>query len=166
MEAVFAQIRARGGEPSPLYRTLAHAPKMLAAWAAIAWPLRHQPSVPRLLRELMVMRIAQLTGASYEWAYHWGQAIAAGVSEEQLRLLAEWRASDAFSDEERLVIAYAEAVTRLAVDDDLYAAVARRFNPAEIVELTLTAAFYTNVSRFLQALQVGVDQAHEPFLPG
>lgn len=165
MESVFAQIRARGGDPSPLYRTLAHAPKMLAAWASIAWPLRYEATVPRSLRELMVMRIAQLTSAPYEWAYHWSQALSAGVSEQQLLGLADWRASDLYGDRERVVLDYAEAITALDVTDETFAEVARLFSPEEIIELTLTAAFYTCVSRLLQALQIDVAASHRQSLP-
>src|SRR5438874_11610012 len=70
LRRIFDDLRRQGREPSNLYRTLGHAPRMLRAWVGMAWPLRTEPSVRRALRELMIMRGAQLTGAVYEWAPH------------------------------------------------------------------------------------------------
>jgi alkylhydroperoxidase family enzyme len=157
--SVFAAIKARGEEPSPLYRTLAHAPKMLSAWASLAWPLRYETSIDGRLRELIVLRIAQLTKGRYQWAYHVRPGLSSGLSKDQLKRLAEWRDSDLFDDHQRAVLAYAEQVASLAVDDAVYEDLRRLFSAQEIVELTLIATFYTNVSRVLQALQIEVDPA-------
>jgi alkylhydroperoxidase family enzyme len=78
---------------------------MLEAWVGIAWPLRQEPSATRALRELAIMRTALLAGAEYEWAHHWDMAVQAGVDERKLRALADWRRGDAFTDEERAVLA-------------------------------------------------------------
>ncbi|MHB8687273.1 MAG: carboxymuconolactone decarboxylase family protein [Candidatus Dormibacteria bacterium] len=166
VDAVFAAIRARGEQPSPLYRTLAHSPRMLAAWASLAWPLRHETSIAGRLRELIVLRIAQLTQTPYQWAYHVHPGLSSGLSREQLKRLADWRRTDLFDDEERAVLAYAERVADLTVDDATYEDVARLFSAEQVVELTMTAAFYSNVSRVLQALQIELDPpfAAEPEL--
>ena len=132
---------------------------MLAAWASLAWPLRHETSIAGRLRELIVLRIAQLTKAKYQWAYHVRPGLSNGLSPDQLMRLGDWRGTDLFDDEERAVLAYTEQVATLTVDDAGYAELARLFSAQEIIELTLTAAFYTNVSRVLQALQIEVDPA-------
>lgn len=157
---VFDELRRQGREPSNLYRTLGHAPRMLAAWVGLAWPLRAEPSVPRSLRELMILRGAQQTGAEYEWAHHRDMALAAGVSPGQVAALADWRSSDLFDERERAALAYAEAVTANDVGDGAFAAVRRLFTPAEIVELTLTAGFYAGVARVLRALQVDLEPGY------
>jgi alkylhydroperoxidase family enzyme len=159
VDTVFAAIRARGDDPSPLYRTLAHAPRMLAAWASLAWPLRHETSIDGRLRELIVLRIAQLTQTQYQWAYHVRPGLSSGLSKDQLSRLGEWRDSDLFDDHERAVLAYAEQVATMAVDDAAYNNLARLFSAKEIIELTLIAAFYSNVSQVLHALQIEVDPA-------
>src|SRR5262249_50596759 len=124
LQRIFADLRRQGREPSNLYRTLAHAPRMLAAWVGMAWPLRAEPSVRRSLRELMIMRGAQLTGAVYEWAHHREMALAAGVPEAKLAALAGWRASDLFDAEERAALAYTEGIAANDVDDDTFAELA------------------------------------------
>jgi len=165
VRSVFDRIRDRGDQPSPLYRTLAHAPRMLEAWANLAWPLRSQASVGRDLRELMIMRLAQINQAAYQWAYHWQPAVASGLTEDKFRALSDWRNESVFDERERAVLTYAEQISEQAVGDESFVAMSRLFSAPELIELTLTASFYCCVGRVLQALQVDVDTAHERFLP-
>jgi alkylhydroperoxidase family enzyme len=144
--------------PGYLYRNLAHAPKMLRAWIDIAWPLRHEAETPRPLRELVIMRVGQLTGARYEWAHHWRMALNCGVPEVKLRALRDWPQSDQFSEVERAILAFTDAVVQqVHVPEEVFAEVSARFPPQHVVELTLTAAFYCNVVRVLGALDVDVE---------
>ena len=152
---VFDAVRAIGWPVPTLYRALGNSPAMLRAWTAFAWPLRNDATTPRALRELIIMRVAQLTDAPYEWLAHWDMAVEHGVAVEQLQALGQWRASDAFSEHERAALAAADDLTLdLGMADRTWLDLAARFQPAEIVELILTAAFYSCVSRVLGALQL------------
>jgi alkylhydroperoxidase family enzyme len=166
LAGIFADLRGQGREPSNLYRTLAHAPRMLRAWVGMAWPLRTEPSVPRSLRELMIMRAAQLTEADYEWAHHREMAVRAGVPEVKLDALAAWPSSDLFGEDERTALAYTEGIIANDVADGVFDEVRRRFSPAEIVELTLTAGFYAGVARVLRALRVDLEPGYGEELRG
>ena len=158
---IFAELRRQGREPSNLYRTLGHAPRMLNAWVGMAWPLRSEPSASRALRELMIMRAAQLTEAEYEWAHHWRMALTAGVPEAKLLALAGWRSSDLFGAAERAALAYTEGIIANEVGDGVFEDVRRRFPPDEVIELTVTAGFYAGVARVLRALRVDLEPGHE-----
>lgn len=152
---ILAQARRRGYVHTNLYLTLARAPKMLRAWVALIWPLRDDSETPRPLRELMIMRIAQLAGARYEWAHHRRMALEHGVPEDKLRDLAGWADSERFGDRERAVLAYADAIARGGeVADAAFEPVRERFTDAEIVELTLTASIYVGAARLLRALEI------------
>ena len=70
--------------------------------------------------------------------------------------MAGWRESDLFSDEERLVLEYAERITRTdeRVDDALFDALRKRFDEAQIVELTAGIAMENMRSKFNPTLQI------------
>jgi AhpD family alkylhydroperoxidase len=158
--AVFAKGHDLSGRSPNLYRTLAHSPELLEAWIAFAWPLRNESRTPRGLRELMILRVAHLDGAEYERVQHEPMARAAGVSDEQLAAIGAWRdAPDAvFDGSERAALALADAIAAGGdVDDATWAAVAERFDPRGRIELVLTAAFYSCVSRVLKALRIPLD---------
>lgn len=160
LAAMFDEVRARGIPVPNLYRIIGHSPAMLRAWLDFAWPLRLQPATPRRLRELLILRGAQLSGARYEWVHHVPMALAAGVPQDQIDALAHWASSPLFSEEERAVLRLADEVTRgPGASADCIDALARNgFDPGAIVELTLTASFYVCVSRFLQSMNVPLEE--------
>jgi len=158
LEPVTGHFRSRGREMPELYQVLANAPRLLQAWTDFAWPLRNDAALPRGLRELAIMRVAQLTGADVEWRAHTPMALQFGIGQDQLDDLGEWRASERFDVLQREVLAFTDELTsELAVSDETFSALAQRWSPAELVELTLTVAFYSCVSRVLLALAVEAD---------
>jgi len=164
---IFDAARSARGAVSDLYRTLGHAPAMLEAWTAMAWPLRSEPRTPRAVRELIIMRAAQLTGAVYEWGHHWPMALAAGVPREKLLTLSTWNQDESFTPEERAVLAYAERVLADGrVDNDVFARLAGFFDPEEIVEITLTTTFYACVARLLLALRIELEPEYAEQMEG
>jgi AhpD family alkylhydroperoxidase len=165
LAAVFDVFRSAGREVPVLYRTLGNAPAMLQAWTGMAWPLRHDATSPRGLRELLIMRVAQMTVAPFEWISHWDMAVKHGVSEAQLADLAAWAASGRFSVAERAALAMCDELTgQLRVTDGTWHALAEHFAPGELVELVLTVSFYSCVSRTLHALGLAAVDEPDPRL--
>jgi 4-carboxymuconolactone decarboxylase len=154
---VFARFAKEGREPIELYRALAHAPKLLRAYSGFATALRYEAETPRALRELVILRTAQLTRSEYEWAHHRKMALAEGVPERQLEELERWRESDAFDERERTALRLAEEAHEIAVTDETLAELRHAFSDAEAVELVLLATFYQAVARVLQALGIEVE---------
>jgi alkylhydroperoxidase family enzyme len=150
-----ARIKAeRGGKLLNLYRMLLHSPPVAEGWLAFLTAIRQKCSFSARIRELVIMRIAVLNAAEYEFQAHLPFAREEGVSEAQVEAL---RTGDLgrFDERERAALAYAEAMTRtIRVPDELFAAVRRHFAERELVELTATIGAYNLVSRFLEALQV------------
>jgi alkylhydroperoxidase family enzyme len=164
LAALFSAFREEGRAPIWLYRTLAHAPRALRGFSAAGRALRGEASAPRALRELAIMRTAQLTASAYEWSHHRPMALRAGVREEQLVALAEWRAGECFDARERAVLRCADEVHAAALTDEAFAELQRRFPPDQVVELVMTAAFYQAVARVLQAFAVEVEPAYQRYL--
>jgi alkylhydroperoxidase family enzyme len=167
LRAMFEEVRARGVAVPNLYRVLGLAPQMLRAWLDFAWPLRLHAKTARSLRELLILRGAQVSGATYEWAHHVEMALAAGVTQAQIDALTVAHASAVFSAQEKAVIRLAEEVTRGpgASPACIELLKQQRFSDAEIVELVLTASFYVCVGRFLHSMDVGLEpgvKAHGP----
>lgn len=159
MEALLGPVPQR---PVNLYRALANHPELLHAWARFASTLRWGCAAPRALRELLILRFAQLTEAEYERHHHLAMASAAGLSAERVDELAAWPSSALFDERERAALAYTEAVTAGSVSEEMAARLKRHYNSAEVVELTLTAGFYVMVSRVLNALRIPVEGREDP----
>jgi AhpD family alkylhydroperoxidase len=156
------------GRPVNLYRALGNHPALVAAWTEFANSIRHDSRTPRALRELMILRVAQVVHSEYEWAHHLRMARKAGVREAQIAALARWRESPEFDAREKAALEFAEAVSRCDVSDAVHAAVRKHFGDAEYVELAVTAGFYAMVARVLDALRVTMDEdvrGYSPELP-
>ena len=80
-----------------------------------------------------------------------------GLSEAQIADLERYATSPHFSTRERLVLSYAERITRSDqdVDEALFARLRHEFpTPAEVVELTAIVAFENFRSKFNHALGI------------
>lgn len=150
-----ARIVAERGQMLHIYRMLLHSPAVAEGWLAMMTAIRQRCALAGDLRELIIMRIAQLNGADYEAEQHHSYALKEGVSEAQLAELEDWENSKLFSPIQRAVLDYADAMTLdVKVPDKIFAEVKGRFDEQGLIELTATVASYNMVSRFLVALQV------------
>lgn len=151
-------LRARrGGELSALDRLLLHSPPVAEGWNALLGALRGATTLPADLRELVVLRVAVLNDAEFEWVSHEPIARRAGLAELQLRVL---RRPDAarepvWTPVQAAVLAFTDASTRdVAVPDEVFAGVREHLDDRQVVELSVLVGGYAMVSRFLVALTV------------
>ena len=160
VELVHAVQARRGGTLLNLDRQLLHSAPIARGWNAYLGAIRTGGVLDGALRELVILLVALLNRAPYEFAQHAPVALAEGVSQGQLDALADWQASSAFSHRERDVLAYAQAMTlQVQVPQPVFDALRRHFGDREVVELTATVAAYNMVSRFLEALQIEPEAA-------
>ncbi len=145
----------RGGELSALDRLLLHSPPVADGWNQLLGALRHRSSLAADLRELVILRVAVLNNAAFEWVAHKAAARRAGITEEQIDALYEQDPSAHFDARQNLVLELTDASTwGIEVPELLFEQVRAEFTEREIVELMVTIGGYAMVSRFLVALQV------------
>ncbi len=152
--AVEANIRQSRGEISLLYQVLLNSLPVAQGWETYLTAIRQKTSLKPSLRELVILRVAVLNRAPYEFEAHVSHAQKAGLSDAKIAAV---KVSDlaAFDDLERLVLEYTDTMTRdVQVPDALFARIKEAFDPAGRVDLTATVAAYNMVSRFLEALHV------------
>ena len=153
-----AQIAAARGRVSPLYQVLLNSPPIAHGWEQMLSAVRNHNSLPASLRELVILRVAVLNRAPYEFDAHAPIALAAGVPAEAIEIIRETSSAKLgkLSKKERLAIRLTDAMTRdITVPDALYAQVREHFSAQGQIDLVATIAAYNMVSRFLVALQIG-----------
>jgi alkylhydroperoxidase family enzyme len=145
--------RSFGAVADPL-PVMAHNPRVLLT------DLRFEQSVAKwkhldpTLKAIAVMAASVQIGCA--WCVDFGYWISTeqGVDQAKLRAVPTWRDSDVFTELERDVLAYAEAVTATppAVTDEMVAGLRRRMDDAALVELTMIVAVENIRSRFNAAM--------------
>jgi len=155
---VDAILARRGGKLINLDRALLWSEPLARAWNVFLGAIRREMAFDARLREIAICVVARTTGAEYEFSHHWPEYVKAGGSEALREKLGDAVAAStdgAFTDDERLAMRYALAMTnQVKVPDALFREVQRRFSTTEIVELTAAIATYNMVARFLVALEV------------
>ena len=164
--SVFAAFHAEGREPIALYRALANVPTLLRSYSVLARSLRHDTVTDRRLRELVILRTAQLTASAYEWSHHVPMATAAGVRQEQVRALNAWEESDELDERERVSLRCAEEVHALGVTDETFRELERVLGLTGALEIVITACVYQAIARIIQALDVDVEPTYREQLEG
>jgi alkylhydroperoxidase family enzyme len=163
---VLAQMHQRGRETLNLHRAVARSPNSLRNFLRLGNSLLMYGQLAPNLRELSILRIAQLTGADYEWAHHVPIAKQAGVSQAQMQALADWRGATEFNATERAVLDYVEAATNCGVTDPIFEAVRSHLSEEEVTELTLVCGYWDMVACILLALKIDVEPSSQKYLPG
>ena len=155
LQAIEARILNERGRISLLYQVLLNSAPIAQGWEAMLTAVRNQTSVPADLRELMILRVAVLNKASFEFEAHVPHALKAGVAQIKIDDVRQMALTDRFSNEEKLLLTLTDHMTRdIEVPSALMAEVTDRYTPETVVELVATVAAYNMVSRFLVALNI------------
>jgi alkylhydroperoxidase family enzyme len=130
---------------------------MLAnAWFDLNQAVRYATEIDGQCRELAVIRVAILNDVEYVQRAHGpAYALQEGLTPQQVAAIADWRSSNLFSDRQRALLDYTDAMTReIDVADPVFAELRRHFSERQTVELTMLISAYNMLTRFLKALKV------------
>jgi alkylhydroperoxidase family enzyme len=158
LQEMFAKRRAQGGDIINLQIATGHAPQFTRAASAMAFTIRFDAKTPRRLRELIILRTAQIVGSTYEINQHIPLMKMCGFSDAQIAALPQWQASQMFDDKERATLGYVEQMAHGGdVDDPTFADMQKFFTPREIVEITYTVGSYYANGLLTKALRIEVE---------
>ena len=95
-----------------IYRMLLNSPALAEGWSNHSNAVRWKSTLDGRLREIVIIRLGDLTGSQYVLRQHVpALALADGVTLAECDALADWRPS-ACSERERVALAYADTMTR------------------------------------------------------
>jgi AhpD family alkylhydroperoxidase len=135
---------------------IAHSRANMLGWGMLEWWHERGHAVDEKLKLLAATKAATKIGC--EFCIDIGAALGrkAGVTDEQLRDFHVYADSTAFSPVEKLVMEYAEEMSKANVEisDELFARLHEHFDDEQIVELTAAIAIENFRARFNDALDV------------
>jgi len=117
---------------------------------------RRSSPIDAPLRSLVTVRVSQINDCPFCVDINSATLLKRGVNVEKARALETWRQSPLFSQREKAVLDYAEAMTRSdqRVGDDMVERLRSHFTDDAIVDLTALIAFQNMSSKFNSALAV------------
>lgn len=97
---------------------------------------------------LAELRVSQMNGCAYCCSYHARELLNFGIEQDVINRLPGWKHTNAFNDQQKLVLEWAEAVT---YNNDEWQGIKGRlmqyFTEREIVELTSSIALMSTLNK-------------------
>ena len=148
-------------EPLLLFRVLAKNPALWERMGSTGGHFLGKASSLSLRdREIVIDRVCARCGAEYEWGVHVAVfAEAAGLGDADVRHLVSVPADpDAWAPNEAALIAMVDALHETStVDDATWAALARHYDEAQLLELLMLAGWYHAISFVCNATRVPLE---------
>ena len=155
-EKILAQLTQKSGKIANMWKLWSHSPQTLEAYMVFSKSLVKGTLDPKL-RELAYLKTSLINGCAYCAEGHKGPARRAGVTEQQIQDVGNSE-SAAFSDLEKLVLRYAEELTRtVRTSDDVMNDLKKSLSEADIVELNVTVGMANLTNRFNMSMMTDMD---------
>jgi 4-carboxymuconolactone decarboxylase len=138
-----------------VYRTMAHHPELLRAWAPLRQHVVKDSALGAVRSEVVILRAAHRMGSPYEWAHHVSRARVLGMADERIAAIRGMpegedglivRAVDALFDQRRLPA---------GLEAELAGAIGRK----AVFDLIATVGFYSVLGYILMTYETPIDEA-------
>lgn len=154
--AIYDQyLRERGNVPN-MFRTMAHRPEIFQTIIAHMEAVLNTGTLPKALKELVIVRTSQLNRTPYCLASHSAICRKLGWTDEQLGAMESNIEAGGFSEREQVAIHLAEVMTLnahgYAAED--FALLRRFYTEGEVVELMAAIGLFNYFNRFNDLLEM------------
>ncbi len=148
-------LRDRGNVPN-MFRTMAHRPEIFETIIAHMEAVLNTGTLPKALKELVIVRTSQLNRTQYCLASHTTICRKLGWSDEHITALENATGSAKFSEAEKTAIHLAEVMTLDAhgYTDADFARLRSFYSEGEIIELMAAIGLFNYFNRFNDLLQM------------
>jgi AhpD family alkylhydroperoxidase len=153
---------ATGGPPPHVFTTLARHRKVFRPWLRFAGRLMPGGTLPRAESELVILRVARVTGSEYEWQQHVRLGRAAGLTDAEIERVRLGAQAPGWSPRQALLLrAVDELHAHDRIGDALWAELAREYDEVGLIEICLLTGHYIMLAGALNSLGVQLES-----LPG
>jgi AhpD family alkylhydroperoxidase len=119
-------------------KVLGHDSRVLLTYGMFEFGVGRWRALDLRLKQLAVLAVAARIGCRWCLDFGYWELHGHGIPVAKIEAIAHWQDSDVYTERERLVLAYAEALTETPprVDDELVAALRAALGDAALVELS------------------------------
>lgn len=147
-EKILGELTQKSGKIANIWKLWSHSPQSLEAFMPFNKSLI-KGTLDAKLRELAYMKASLTNNCAYCYEAHKIGGRRAGVTDEQIQDLNNYKTSTAYSPVEKLVLQYAEELTKsVTTSDELMAGLKENLSEQDLVELNLTVGVANLTNRF------------------
>jgi len=142
-----------------IFRMMGHSGELIDGFTRLGTQILNFSSLDPILREIAIIRVGVLSGATYEVFQHERIARRLGMSEAIVAAIREGPAAAAIDDAQREVMVFTDdVVANVRASDATFEPLERRLGYKALQELTITIGYYMLVSRFLETFDVDIEE--------
>jgi uncharacterized peroxidase-related enzyme len=157
IRATLDGIQKRLGFLPNTYRAMANHPGVFEMTMMMNKTIQAGPLDPKV-RELAYLKASATNACEYCMAYHKKAGQAVGLNQAQISDIQNFEKSSAYDDRQKLVLRFAEQLTRDAtVEPAVVEGLRRVFSDAELVQLSATVGVANWTNRFNHAFAIEMD---------
>ena len=153
--------------PITLFKALVNSPNAARAFHGLGDYIRYGSKLDPRLRELAILQVGWLARAPYEWSHHVKLGLDFGVTAADIQALiddTDGKPTTLDALTRQVLRAAREMTTDGTMCDASFAALRQALGNEQVVDLTITIAFYNAVVRVLATLQIDVEDDYMPYL--
>jgi len=146
-----------------LFKMIANAETSFRPLVRLGSAILAQQKLSPKLRELAILRVANLSGCRYEWLQHVSLAMLMGATRSQVDTIEKGDIhAGCFDEVEQLVLEFAtEVMYEVRCSDPSLARMRAHFSPQEIVELVIAIGYYMMIARICETTGVDIEPPSE-----
>jgi 4-carboxymuconolactone decarboxylase len=157
-DADLTPMTGPNGEPLNIFGTLAHHPKLLKRWLVFGNHVLAKSTLAARDRELLILRTGWRCRAPYEWAQHVLIGRASGLTDDEIRRIADGPDAPGWDPFDALLLrAVDELHDDSCMSEATYRAIAEHYDEPRLLDLVFTVGQYHLVSMALNTLRVQRD---------
>jgi alkylhydroperoxidase family enzyme len=153
--------------PISLNKALVNSPKAARAFSGVGGFIRYGSKLDPRLRELAILQVGWLARSPYEWSHHVKIGHDFGVTDDDIQALIDDTAGKhtTLNALTLTVLKGAREISEAgAMTAATFATLQSILGNEQVVDLTITIAFYCAVVRVLATLEIDVEPDYMPYL--
>jgi AhpD family alkylhydroperoxidase len=161
-EAPKETLRALSGRRQiNIFRLIGQSTNAAPDVLALGQTLSKGSSLPPVDREVVILRVAQLSQAAYQAREHHAVALRYGFTEEKIAAVANYpqpAAQTELSEFECALIEFTDSIVKTTTASDAqFAEIATAYDHSRLVELVMLIGFYMMVGRVMNTFEIELE---------
>ena len=142
--------------------TLMHHPALVGPFLVFNRVLLEKPALGHRLRELLVLRVAWRTRATYEWVQHVRIGQSLGMTPGEITAITRGGDGGDFTPlETELLAATDQLIDRHRIEDETWTRLAQHLDESQLVEVVFTVGTYTCLAMAFNSFGLQLDPGLE-----
>src|SRR5229473_283959 len=155
---------ARNGRIFNVFKTLARHPKLMKRWLPFANHILFKSSLPPRDREMLILRVAWVARAEYEWGHHQEVGQRAGLSDAEIVRIAAGPDAPGWTQFEAALLRAVDELHRSSrIGNATWTTLAERYDTAQLMDVVFTVGNYAALAMALNSFGVMLDDGLRGF---